>query len=43
MAYFKTSDFIAKVRKNDLARSNRFEIVINDPSNFSTDRDIITV
>ena len=40
MAYFKTSDFIAKVRKNDLARSNRFEIVINGPSNFSTDREV---
>ena len=40
MAYFKTSDFIGKVRKNDLARSNRFEIVINAPSNFSTDREV---
>ena len=40
MAYFKTNDFISKVRKNDLARSNRFEVLINSPSNFSTDREV---
>ena len=40
MAYFKTKDFIAKVRKHDLARSNRFEVVISSPSGYSEDRDI---
>ena len=40
MAYFKTQDFISKVRKDDLARSNRFEIVINSPANMATDREV---
>ena len=40
MAYFKTQDFISKVRKDDLARSNRFEIVISSPANFATDREV---
>ena len=40
MAYFKTNDFISKVRKNDLARSNRFEVLINSPANFLTDREV---
>ena len=40
MAYFKTNDFISKVRKDDLARSNRFEVVINSPANFLTDREV---
>ena len=40
MAYFKTRDFISKVRKNDLARSNRFEVVINSPGTFAEDREI---
>lgn len=40
MAYFKTNDFISKVRKNDLARSNRFEVLINSPANFITDREV---
>ena len=40
MAYFKTRDFISKVRKNDLARSNRFEIVISSPQKFTDDREV---
>tara|TARA_S200000501_G_scaffold268921_1_gene252639 strand:- start:5125 stop:5757 length:633 start_codon:yes stop_codon:yes gene_type:complete len=40
MAYFKTKDFISKVRKNDLARSNRFEVVISSPGRFVEDREI---
>ena len=42
MAYFKTKDFIAKVRKHDLARSNRFEVVISSPSGYSEDRDEVS-
>ena len=40
MAYFKTNDFISKVRKDDLARSNRFQVIINSPANFLTDREV---
>ena len=40
MAYFKTKDFISKVRKDDLARSNRFEVVISSPGRFVEDREI---
>jgi|TARA_R110000744_G_scaffold99133_6_gene191557 hypothetical protein len=40
MAYFKTQDFISQVRKDDLARSNRFEVVILSPQKHRADREV---
>ena len=40
MAYFKLNDFISQVQKQDLARSNRFEVVITSPLFFTEDRTV---
>ena len=39
-AYFKLNDFVSKVRKQDLARSSRFEIHIKGPTGLGADKHV---
>tara|TARA_A100000164_G_scaffold96818_1_gene84127 strand:- start:26468 stop:27112 length:645 start_codon:yes stop_codon:yes gene_type:complete len=40
MAYFKLNDFIGQIQGQDLARANRFEIVLTSPLRFTDDRKV---
>lgn len=39
-AYFKYNDFLSKIRNEDVARSNRFEIEINGPTGLGGDKHV---